>query len=225
MAFRQTARIARCHGRTSRRRTHEAEAIRWAVDVGARVIHCRSGACGTFNPGRHFSGRGQCDQTSRQPRGRPRWRRSRTPMTHRSRLAFAQLSAALPHVLGVSALSPPATCRSSPTATHLQRHLGAGPGDLLHPAAALNGNAPALQNQGYSDCGPDIPDAAGCHCGGRQLRRGRASPCCADPHVTAACRTVWAAVGIPLVLAERARCRQRRGRVSRSPGPAPRCRW
>jgi hypothetical protein len=144
----------------------EAKAIRWAVAEGARVINLSLGGLrDPFNPRRDtFSALeaaavayavsrgvvvvaavGNADQAPRKP-----W-------------PFASYPAALPHVLGVSALGRDG---SVPKFSHRDRILNdlAAPGEDVFSTlpTALTAEQPACKLQGYSDCGPDeFRDAEG----------------------------------------------------------------
>ncbi len=137
----------------------EVRAIRWAVDAGARVINLSLG--GIRNPRRpdedtysaleaaaiDYAARrgvvlvaavGNADQAPRRP-----W-------------PWANYPAALPHVIGVSAV---ARDGSVPSFSHRDRIYNdiAAPGTEMLSTfpRALTAARPACANQGYSDCGPE----------------------------------------------------------------------
>ena len=137
----------------------EAKAIRWAVDSGARVINMSLG--GLRDPsdsGRDSFSRleadaiayavrkgavvaaavGNADQSPRQPWG------------------YASWPAALPHVIGVSAL---ARSGASPTFSNrdaLYNDIAAPGQEILSTfPLALTGERPACAEQGYSSCGSE----------------------------------------------------------------------
>jgi serine protease len=137
----------------------EAQAIRWAVDVGARVINLSIG--GLRDPfDRHLdtfsriearaiayavrhgvvlvAAVGNGDEAPRSP-----W-------------SFASYPAALPHVLGVSALTPSGSVPQFSNRDPIYNDISA-PGQEIYSTLprALTSFRPLCQNQGYSDCGSD----------------------------------------------------------------------
>jgi subtilisin family serine protease len=137
----------------------EVKAIRWAVDQGARVINLSLG--GIRNPRRpdedtyspleasaiDYAARrgvvlvaavGNADQAPRRP-----W-------------PWANYPAALPHVIGVSAV---ASDGSVPSFSHRDRIYNdiAAPGTEMLSTfpRSLTAARPGCANQGYSDCGPE----------------------------------------------------------------------
>lgn len=137
----------------------EVKAIRWAVDQGARVINLSLGGIrsprrpdeDTFSPLEaaaidYAAGRGvvlvaavgNADQAPRRP-----W-------------PWANYPAALPHVIGVSAV---ARDGSVPSFSHRDRIYNdiAAPGTEMLSTfpRPLTAARPACANQGYSDCGPE----------------------------------------------------------------------
>jgi subtilisin family serine protease len=137
----------------------EAEAIRWAVDVGARVINLSIGGLrdpfhrrrDTFSPieakaiayaVRHnvvlVAAVGNGDEAPQSP-----W-------------PFASYPAALPHVLGVSALTPSGNVPQFSNRDRIYNDISA-PGQEIYSTLprALTSFRPLCQNQGYSDCGSD----------------------------------------------------------------------
>jgi hypothetical protein len=137
----------------------EAEAIRWAVDVGARVINLSIGGLrDPFNRRRDTFSRieakaiayavrhgvvlvaavGNADEAPQSP-----W-------------PFASYPAALPHVLGVSALTPTGNVPQFSNRDRIYNDISA-PGQEIYSTLprALTSFRPLCQNQGYSDCGPD----------------------------------------------------------------------
>ncbi|MDX6408479.1 MAG: hypothetical protein QOE13_1550 [Gaiellaceae bacterium] len=137
----------------------EAEAIRWAADVGARVINLSIGGLrdpfhprrDTFSPAEasaiNYAVRrgavlvaavGNSDDAPQSP-----W-------------PFASYPAALPHVLGVSALSPTGNVPQFSNRDRIYNDVSA-PGQEIYSTLprALTVSRPLCQNQGYSDCGPD----------------------------------------------------------------------
>lgn len=137
----------------------EAQAIRWAVDVGARVINLSIGGLrDPFHRNRDTFSRveasaiayavshgvvlvaavGNSDEAPQSP-----W-------------PFASYPAALPHVLGVSALTPTGNVPQFSNRDRIYNDLSA-PGQEIYSTLprALTAARPQCQNQGYSDCGPD----------------------------------------------------------------------
>ena len=137
----------------------EADAIRWAVDVGARVINLSIGGLrDPFNPRR--------DTFSRVEASAINYAVSRGAVlvaavgnsddAPQSPWPFASYPAALPHVLGVSALSPTGNVPQFSNRDRIYNDISA-PGQEIYSTLprALTATRPLCQNQGYSDCGPD----------------------------------------------------------------------
>ena len=137
----------------------EAEAIRWAADQGARVINLSIGGLrDPFHSRRDtFSSLearaveyavrrgavlvaavGNADEAPTMP-----W-------------PFASYPSALPHVIGVSALSPNGNVPIFSDRDRIYNDIAA-PGMEIYSTLprALTSFRPLCQNQGYSDCGPD----------------------------------------------------------------------
>lgn len=137
----------------------EAEAIRWAADQGARVINLSIGGLrDPFNRQRDTFSRmeasainyavrrgavlvaavGNADEAPQVP-----W-------------PYASYPAALPHVLGVSALTPTGNVPSFSNRDRIYNDISA-PGQEIYSTLprALTSFRPLCQNQGYSDCGPE----------------------------------------------------------------------
>jgi hypothetical protein len=137
----------------------EAEAIRWATDMGARVINLSIGGLrDPFNARRDTFSRleasainyavkrgavlvaavGNSDDSPQTP-----W-------------TFASYPAALPHVIGVSALTPAGNVPSFSNRDRIYNDISA-PGQEIYSTLprALTSFRPLCQNQGYSDCGSD----------------------------------------------------------------------
>ena len=137
----------------------EAEAIRWAVDAGARVINLSIGGLrDPFNPKR--------DTFSRVEASAINYAVSRGAVlvaavgnsddAPQAPWPFASYPAALPHVLGVSALSPTGNVPQFSNRDRIYNDISA-PGQEIYSTLprALTSTRPLCQNQGYSDCGPD----------------------------------------------------------------------
>ena len=137
----------------------EAEAIRWAADMGARVINLSIGGLrDPFNPRRDTFSRleanaieyavrkgavlvaavGNSDEAPQTP-----W-------------PYASYPAALPHVIGVSALTPTGNVPAFSDRDRIFNDISA-PGQEIYSTLprVLTSFRPLCQNQGYSDCGPD----------------------------------------------------------------------
>jgi subtilisin family serine protease len=137
----------------------EAQAIRWAVDMGARVINLSIGGLrDPFNRRRDTFSRieanaiayavrhgvvlvaavGNADEAPQSP-----W-------------PFASYPASLPHVLGVSALTPSGNVPQFSNRDRIYNDISA-PGQEIYSTLprALTSFRPLCQNQGYSDCGPE----------------------------------------------------------------------
>lgn len=136
----------------------EARAIRWAVDAGARVLNLSLGglrdpvnlARDTYSPLEAaavayarskgavvVAAVGNATDAPREP-----W-------------PYANYPAALPHVLGVSALARDGSVPLFSDRDALLNDLAA-PGEEIYSTLplALTASRPACPNQGYSDCGP-----------------------------------------------------------------------
>jgi hypothetical protein len=137
----------------------EAEAIRWAVDAGARVINLSIGGLrDPFNPRR--------DTFSRVEASAINYAVSRGAVlvaavgnsddAPQSPWPFASYPAALPHVIGVSALTPTGNVPQFSNRDRIYNDISA-PGQEIYSTLprALTMPRPLCQNQGYSDCGPD----------------------------------------------------------------------
>jgi subtilisin family serine protease len=137
----------------------EANAIRWAVDNGARVINMSFGgvrvpgdpASDTFSPLEAAAVRyavrrgvlvvaavGNADNAPAEPWG------------------FAGYPAALPHVLGVSAIARDGSVPNFSNRDRRYNDIAAPGGDIFStlPRALTSTAKPGCLPQGYSDCGP-----------------------------------------------------------------------
>jgi hypothetical protein len=137
----------------------EARAIRWAVDEGAQVINLSLGglrdplkpARDTFSPLEAaavayayakgavvVAAVGNSDQAPRKP-----W-------------PFASYPSALPHVIGVSALTKDGAVPMFSDRDRIFNDLAAPGQDIVSTLPrALTASQPSCKAQGYSDCGPD----------------------------------------------------------------------
>ncbi len=137
----------------------EAKAIRWAVDNGARVINMSLGGVrDPLDPDRDTYSRleadavayaisngvvvvaavGNSDQAPTSP-----WK-------------YASYPAALPHVLGVSAISESGTVPSFSNRDFIYNDLAAPGVEILSVLPRpLTARFPSCSEQGYSSCGPD----------------------------------------------------------------------
>jgi hypothetical protein len=137
----------------------EAQAIRWAVDVGARVINLSIGGLrNPFNP--------RIDTYSKVEAAAIEYavrkgavlvaavgNSDEAPSTP---WPYASYPAALPHVIGVSALSPTGNVPNFSDRDRIYNDISA-PGQEIYSTLprALTSFRPLCMNQGYSDCGPD----------------------------------------------------------------------
>jgi subtilisin family serine protease len=137
----------------------EAEAIRWAVDVGARVINLSIGGLrDPFNP--------KLDTFSRVEAGAIEYavrhgavlvaavgNSDEAPQTP---WPYASYPAALSHVIGVSALTPTGNVPTFSDRDRIYNDISA-PGQEIYSTLprALTSFRPLCQNQGYADCGPE----------------------------------------------------------------------
>ncbi len=137
----------------------EAEAIRWAVDAGARVINLSIGGVrNPFNP--------RVDTYSKAEAAAIEYAVKKGAVlvaavgnsdeAPQSPWSYASYPAALPHVIGVSALSPTGNVPNFSNRDRIYNDVSA-PGQEIYSTLprALTSFRPLCQNQGYSDCGPD----------------------------------------------------------------------
>jgi subtilisin family serine protease len=137
----------------------EAQAIRWAVDVGARVINLSIGGLrDPFNP--------RVDTYSKIEAAAIQYAVRKGAVlvaavgnsdeAPQSPWPYASYPAALPHVIGVSALSPSGNVPNFSDRDRIYNDISA-PGQEIYSTLprALTSFRPLCQNQGYSDCGPD----------------------------------------------------------------------
>ena len=137
----------------------EAEAIRWAVDMGARVINLSIGGLrDPFNPRRDTFSRTEANAIEYAVRKgavlvAAVGNSDEAPQTP---WQYASYPAALPHVIGVSALTPTGNVPLFSDRDRIYNDMAA-PGQEIYSTLprAITSFRPLCQNQGYSDCGPD----------------------------------------------------------------------
>jgi subtilisin family serine protease len=137
----------------------EAQAIRWAVDVGARVINLSIGGLrNPFNPRVDTFSKVEADAIAYAVRKgavlvAAVGNSDEAPQTP---WPYASYPAALPHVVGVSALSPSGNVPNFSDRDRIYNDISA-PGQEIYSTLprALTSFRPMCVNQGYSDCGPD----------------------------------------------------------------------
>jgi subtilisin family serine protease len=138
---------------------NEAEAIRWAVDVGARVINLSIGGLrNPFNPRVDTFSRVEANAIEYAVRKgavlvAAVGNSDEAPQTP---WPYASYPAALPHVIGVSALTPSGNVPNFSDRDRIYNDISA-PGQEIYSTLprALTSFRPLCANQGYSDCGPD----------------------------------------------------------------------
>jgi subtilisin family serine protease len=137
----------------------EAQAIRWAVDVGARVINLSIGGLrNPFNPRVDTFSKLEADAIAYAVRKgavlvAAVGNSDAAPQTP---WPYASYPAALPPVFGVSALSPSGNVPNFSDRDRIYNDISA-PGQEIYSTLprALTSFRPMCVNQGYSDCGPD----------------------------------------------------------------------
>jgi subtilisin family serine protease len=137
----------------------EAQAIRWAVDVGARVINLSIGGVrDPFNPRVDTYSKVEADAIEYAVRKGAVLVAAvgNSDEAPQSPWPYASYPAALPHVIGVSALTPTGNAPSFSDRDRIYNDMSA-PGQEIYSTLprALTSFRPLCQNQGYSDCGPD----------------------------------------------------------------------
>ena len=137
----------------------EAQAIRWAVDMGARVINLSIGGLrDPFNARRDTFSRAEASAVAYAvKRGAVLVAAvGNSDEAPKTPWPYASYPAALPHVLGVSALTPSGSVPSFSNRDRIYNDISA-PGQEIYSTLprALTSFRPLCQNQGYSDCGPD----------------------------------------------------------------------
>jgi subtilisin family serine protease len=137
----------------------EAEAIRWAVDMGARVINLSIGGLrDPFNPRRDTFSRTEANAIEYAVRKgailvAAVGNSDEAPQTP---WQYASYPAALPHVIGVGALTPTGNVPLFSDRDRIYNDIAA-PGQEIYSTLprAITSFRPLCQNQGYSDCGPE----------------------------------------------------------------------
>ncbi|MFL6019735.1 MAG: S8 family serine peptidase [Gaiellaceae bacterium] len=137
----------------------EAEAIRWAVDVGARVINLSIGGLrDPFNRKIDTYSKAEADAMEYAVRHDVVLVAAvgNSDEAPQSPWPYASYPAALPHVLGVSALTPTGNVPSFSDRDRIFNDISA-PGQEIYSTLprALTSPRPLCANQGYSECGPD----------------------------------------------------------------------
>jgi subtilisin family serine protease len=137
----------------------EAEAIRWAVDVGARVINLSIGGLrNPFNPRVDTYSKAEADAIEYAVRHGAVLVAAvgNSDEAPQSPWPYASYPAALPHVIGVSALSPTGNVPTFSDRDRIYNDMSA-PGQEIYSTLprAITSFRPLCPNQGYSDCGPD----------------------------------------------------------------------
>jgi len=137
----------------------EAQAIRWAVDVGARVINLSIGGLrNPFNPKVDTFSQVEADAIEYAVRKGAILVAAvgNSDEAPQSPWPYASYPAALPHVVGVSALSPSGNVPNFSDRDRIFNDISA-PGQEIYSTLprALTSFRPLCTNQGYSDCGPD----------------------------------------------------------------------
>jgi hypothetical protein len=137
----------------------EAEAIRWAVDVGARVINLSIGGVrDPFHPRVDTFSKAEADAIDYAVKHGAVLVAAvgNSDEAPASPWPYASYPAALPHVIGVGALSPTGSVPTFSNRDRIYNDMSA-PGQEIYSTLprALTSFRPLCQNQGYSDCGPD----------------------------------------------------------------------
>ena len=137
----------------------EADAIRWAADMGARVINLSIGGLrDPFNPRRDTFSRTEASASDYAVRHGAVLVAAvgNSDEAPESPWPFASYPAALPHVIGVSALTPTGNVPTFSDRDRIYNDISA-PGQEIYSTLPriLTSFRPLCQNQGYSDCGPD----------------------------------------------------------------------
>jgi hypothetical protein len=137
----------------------EAEAIRWAVDSGARVINLSIGGLrDPFDPKQDTFSQEEADAIEYAVRKGAVLVAAvgNSDEAPQSPWSFASYPAALPHVIGVSALNSTGNVPNFSNRDRIYNDISA-PGQEIFSTLPrpLTAPRPLCANQGYSDCGPD----------------------------------------------------------------------
>lgn len=137
----------------------EAEAIRWAADRGARVINLSFGGVrDPLNPERDTFSRVEADAVAYAARKGAVLVAAvgNGDMAPSMPWAYASYPAALPHVIGVSALARDGSVPLFSDRDAVYNDVAAPGVDIFSTLPrALTKAYPTCSNQGYSDCGPE----------------------------------------------------------------------
>jgi subtilisin family serine protease len=139
--------------------TAEAKAIRWAVDSGARVINMSLGGLrDPLDPSRDTFSRLEADAVSYAVANGVVVVAAvgNDDQAPRSPWEYASYPAALPHVLGVSALTQLGNVPKFSNRDRIYNDLAAPGAEILSIfPRSLTSRYPACSEQGFSSCGPD----------------------------------------------------------------------
>jgi subtilisin family serine protease len=168
----------------------EADAIRWAVDHGARVINLSLGGVrDPLNPDRDTFSRVEADAVSYAARKGAVLVAAvgNGDMAPNMPWPYASYPAALPHVIGVSALGRDGSVPSFSDRDAVYNDIAAPGVDIYSTLPrALTKVYPTCSNQGYSDCGPDeFRHADGTSFAAPQVAAAAALVIAANPRLTA----------------------------------------
>jgi len=167
----------------------EAKAIRWAVNRGARVINLSVGGLrDPLNPGRDTFSQEEADAVA-YATGKGAVVVASVgngDSAPSSPWPFASYPAALPHVIGVSAVSPSGSVPGFSNRDAVFNDLGApGQGLVSTAPRKLTAERPSCVDQGYSPCAaPDLRDGAGTSFSAAQVSAAAAILLAVNPKLT-----------------------------------------